>query len=304
MNLLAPISPFGWSAVLPELPIAGAGQAYEGFQYLGLGVLLLVTTAAALAWRRPRSGPMPTAAPVWTPAMVGICVLMTAFALSPTITAGRHVVVDLSGPWSAPLAAFRSSGRFFWPLAYLTLTWAIVTVATRLPRVWAVAALTAAVVVQAADLHAIHQDRRRTAHGSEFYAWANPFSSPRWAAIVPGYTHLALVPPPQCGAAPQPYEAAMRLAAAHGLTLNAGVIARGDEGAKRRYCVDFDTEIDALQLRPDTLYLVSEPAAGVLTRAGGDRVACGAVDTVWLCATADSQARWAAAAPFDRTPGR
>ncbi len=52
MNLLAPISPFGWSAVLPELPIAGDGQAYEGFQYLGLGVLLLIAVAAVVAWQR------------------------------------------------------------------------------------------------------------------------------------------------------------------------------------------------------------------------------------------------------------
>ena len=304
MNLLAPISPFGWSAVLPELPIAGDGQAYEGFQYLGLGVLLLVAAAGVIAWRRRRPVTAVAAAPLWTPAMVGVCLLMTAFALSPKVTFGRFVLVDLSGPWSAPLAAFRSSGRFFWPLAYLTLTWAVVTVATRLPHVLAVATLGAAVVVQAVDLHAIHADRRSVAHGVEFYAWPNPFTSPRWAAIAPGYAHLALVPPPQCGETPQPYESAVRLASAHGLTLNAGVIAREDEGARRRYCAAFDAEIDALRLRPDTLYIVSEPAAGVLTRSGGDLVACGAVDTVWICATAESHARWRDTAPFDRTPSR
>ena len=304
MNLLGPISPFGWSAVLPDLPIAGDGQAYEGFQYLGLGVLLLIAAAAVISWRRQQRAVVPAAPPLWTPAMAGICLLMTAFALSPKITFGRYVLADLSGPWSAPLAAFRSSGRFFWPLAYLTLTWAIVTVATRLPRALAVTALAAAVLVQAVDLHAIHADRRKVAHGVEFYAWPNPFTSPRWDAIVPGYAHLALVPPPQCGETPQPYEPAIRLAAEHGLTLNAGVIARGDEGAKRRYCQDFDAEIDRVALRSDTLYVVSESAAGVLARAGGDHVACGAVDTVWVCATADSHERWRDAAPFDRTAGR
>jgi Family of unknown function (DUF6311) len=304
MNLLAPISPFGWSAVLPELPIAGDGQAYEGFQYLGLGVLLLVVAAGVIAWRRPRPSQATAAAPLWTPAMIGTCLLMAAFALSPTITFGRTVIVDLNGPWSAPLAVFRSSGRFFWPLAYLTLTWAVVTVATRLPRALAVALVGAAVVVQAVDLHAIHADRRSVAHGTEFYAWPNPFTSSRWAAIAPTYAHLALVPPPQCGATPQPYESAVRLASAHGLTLNAGVIAREDEGARRRYCADFDAEIDALRLRADTLYIVSESAAGVLTRSGGDRLACGAVDTVWTCVTAESHARWRDAAPFDQTPSR
>ncbi|MEP7119101.1 MAG: DUF6311 domain-containing protein, partial [Acidobacteriota bacterium] len=228
MNLLGPVSPFGWSRVLPDLPIAGEGQAYEGFQYLGLGNLLMIAAAAWLAGRRRVSDAgAVSGAVLWTPAMVGMCLLMTAFAVSPTITFGRHVLVDLSGPWSAPLAAFRSSGRFFWPLAYLALTWAVATVTTRLPQSIAIAAMGAAVIVQAVDLHAIHEDRRRVARDPGFYAWTNPFVSARWAAIAPHYAHLVLVPPPQCGAAPAPYEPAVRLAALHGLTVNAGVIARG-----------------------------------------------------------------------------
>lgn len=304
MNLLAPISPFGWSAVLPELPIAGDGQAYEGFQYLGLGNLLLLAGAVLLARRTRRHGRVtrdePIAARLWTPAMVAMCLLMAAFAVSPTITAGRWVLADLNGPWSAPLATFRSSGRFFWPLAYLGLAWAIATVATRVSRPLAIAAMSVAVVVQAVDLRAIHEDRRRTARSDAFYTWANPFTSPRWTAIVPGYAHLVLVPPPQCGPSPQPYEAAVRLASRYGLTLNAGVIARGDIGAQRRYCADLDARIDAARLDADTLYVLSEAGAAVMTKAAGGRVACGRVDTVWVCSVPEAHARWRDAAPFDR----
>ena len=87
---------------------------------------------------------------------------------------------------------------------------------------------------------------RRAARDPAFHAWTNPFTSPRWAAIAPHYAHLALVPPPQCGAAPQPYEPAVWLAARHGLTVNAGVVARADEGARRRYCAALDAAIDAI----------------------------------------------------------
>ena len=306
MNLLAPISPFGWSAVMPELPIAGDGQAYEGFQYLGLGILLLIGAATLLAWRARRGDDARRdtriPAPLWTPAMVGMCLLMAAFAVSPTITFGSRVLADLNGPWSAPLATFRSSGRFFWPLAYLCLAWAVATVATRLPRPVAIAVMSVAVAVQAADVHAIHEDRRRTTHGTEFYAWTNPFASSRWAAIVPGYAHLALVPPPQCGGAPQPYEPAVRLASEHGLTLNAGVIARGDMGAQRHYCAELEARIRTGQLEDDTVYVVSADGAAALTDAMSGRTVCGRVDTVWLCTTAAAHARWAAAAPFDRVP--
>jgi len=308
MNLLAPISPLGWSAVLPELPIASDGQAYEGFQYLGLGNLLLIAGAVLLARRTRRDGRAtrdePIATRLWTPAMVAMCLLMAAFAVSPTITAGRWVLADLNGAWSAPLATFRSSGRFFWPLAYLGLAWAIVTVATRLSRPVAIAAMSVAVVVQAVDLRAILEDRRRTARSDAFYTWANPFTSPRWAALVPGYAHLVLVPPPQCGPSPQPYEAAMRLASQHGLTLNAGVIARGDVGAQRRYCADLDARIDAARIDADTLYVLSEAGAAVMAKAADGRVVCGPVDTVWLCTVAEAHVRWRDAAPFDRVPGR
>lgn len=51
MNILSPINPMGHRSLLPSLPLATGGQ-YEGFHYLGLGVLLLIPfrgVAAALA---------------------------------------------------------------------------------------------------------------------------------------------------------------------------------------------------------------------------------------------------------------
>ena len=55
MNLLAPLTPSGWSSVLPDLPVESSGQRYEGFLYLGLGVL-------GLASRRWRHGERATTA--------------------------------------------------------------------------------------------------------------------------------------------------------------------------------------------------------------------------------------------------
>ena len=96
-----------------------------------------------------------------------------------------------------------------------------------------------------------------------------------------------------------PYEPAVRLAAGHGLTVNAGVIARRDLAAQRRYCGQLDADIDAVRLRDDTLYVVSPAAAAVLRQRGGAGVACGAVDAVWICTTAAAHAGWAAQARFD-----
>ena len=71
MNLLAPVSPGGWSTgAAASCRWRARARRYEGFQYLGLGSLALIATAAGLAARRP---PQPAAAParVWRAAGAG-----------------------------------------------------------------------------------------------------------------------------------------------------------------------------------------------------------------------------------------
>lgn len=299
MNLLAFIAPAGWSRLLPDVAMASDGQTYEGFQYLGLGILMLI--AAALATRIVRRDAVSSGGDVrlWSPWLVVACLAMTAFAVSPVVTLGSHTVARLDGAWTAPLALFRSSGRFAWPLVYVLLTTAIVTVARRLPARGAAAVLAAAVALQLVDLHEAHAFRRQVAHDPAFHAWTNPFADARWHAVAPAYGHLALVPPPQCGLSPVPYEGAVGLAAAHGLTLNAGVVARRDEAARTAYCRELEANVAASRLADDTLYVVTAATAAQLTSAAADRVSCGAIGGVWLCTTASARGRWIGAPRFD-----
>ncbi len=293
MNLLAPITPGGWSRLLPALPVAGDGQTYEGFHYLGLGLLGLMALAAVLrvAVRRREAAP-----PLVGRAVAIVAVLMTAFAVSPVVTWGGAVVLDVNGPWAAPLAAFRSSGRFFWPLTYLLLGWAIAVVARRLRPAAAAAVLLAAVVVQGYDLQDAWAARRATARDAGFQQWPRTFASPEWADVTL-HRHLVLVPPPQCGAAPVPYEAAVRFAADHGMSVNAGVIARGDDGARRRYCADLDASIQAARLAPGRVYVVHRAEAQRLTAALGAGVQCVERDAVWACVAIGGER-------LDVSPGR
>lgn len=299
MNLLAFVSPGGWSSFLPAIPNASEGQAYEGFQYLGLGILLVLAAALAFSTRRRTSREAASEPRLWSPWLIAACLAMTAFAVSPVVTFGDRTVLNLDGPWTAPLALFRSSGRFVWPLVYLMLTSAIVTVARRGPGRAGVAVLAVAVVLQLVDLRGAHAFRRQVAHDPAFHAWTDPFADARWNVVAPAYAHLALVPPPQCGASPVPYEGAIGLTARHGLTINAGVVARRDERAREGYCRALDAEIDAVRLRDDTLYVLTPDAAGVLTRQGEGGVTCGVIGGVSFCTTPAARDRWAAAARLD-----
>jgi len=293
MNLLAFVSPDDWSRFLPALPVAFDGQTYEGFQYLGLGILGVMAVALVLgARRRPSAAPAPDDRRLWTPTLVVACLVMTAFAVSPVVTLGSRTLVNLDAAWTAPLALFRSSGRFAWPLVYLMLTSAVVTVMRRAPGRNGLAVLAGAVALQLVDLHGAHALRRQVARDPSFHAWTNPFVDARWHDIAPTYAHLVLVPPPQCGVSPVPYEGAIGLTAAHGLTINAGVVARRDEGARAAYCAALDAEVDAANLEDDALYIVSPQAAGILMQQAATRLTCGAIDGVWFCTTPAARAAW------------
>ncbi len=79
MNLLGPITPAGWSSLMPELPLASDFQAFEGFQYLGAGILGLILVACGTA--------LSTGDFVACGAALFVAVLLGAvYALSPRVT--------------------------------------------------------------------------------------------------------------------------------------------------------------------------------------------------------------------------
>ena len=210
-----------------------------------LALLLLIALPAG------RAAAQETGTPVFLAAL-----LLAAVALSPRITLGDDVLVDLSAPWVGRLAVFRATGRFFWPLAYLLLASTVATVVARVPSRVALSLLLATVTVQAVDLHGAHEARRRSARDPNFYAWDNPMASPVWHEVLPAYDHLVLYPPPQCGSAPVSYEGPAYLAGLHGLTINTGGVARPDEAARLRYCHELGDEVKAGRLDERSLYLV------------------------------------------------
>jgi hypothetical protein len=295
MNLLSPVSPTGgWSAILPEWPRATNGQDYEGFQYLGLGMFALIVAAAALEAKRsaPRSRPRPV-----TIALVLVSVAMAVFALSPRVTLGRDVVVDMTGSVAGYFAVFRATGRFFWPLGYLIVVGVVFAIVTRArPRTALILLGAAAALV---DLHGAHLERRRNAHDPAFHAWHQPMVSAAWAAALPHYDHLVLYPPPQCGPSPISYEAPAYMARRHGLTINAGGVARPDEAARLAYCHDLGETVKAGVIDERSFYIMLPSEVAALRAAAQLPVACGVIDALSVCVTASSYQRWRDAAPLD-----
>jgi hypothetical protein len=298
MNLLSPVSPTGgWSVILPEWPRATNGQDYEGFQYLGLGLFALMVAAAALRWRTAGAPDRPR--PMIVALLLLVSAAMAVFALSPRVTLGRAVLVDFTGPFAERLAVFRATGRFFWPLGYLLVIGVVSTVVARARAQTALALLAGAAALQMIDLNAAHLERRRNAHDPAFHAWRQPMVAAAWAAALPHYDHLVLYPPPQCGPSPISYEPPAYVARRHGLTINAGGVARPDEAARLAYCHDLGETVKAGVLDERSFYIMLPSEVPALRARAKESVACGVIDALSVCVTASSYQRWREAAPLD-----
>jgi hypothetical protein len=292
MNLLGPVMPQGWSALLPEIPSGSAGQAFEGFQYFGAGILAVVIAGIAL---RLIGGHLPVGR-IWP--LVLVSAVMTAYALSPRVTVADRVLLDWTLPMLDRRGVFAAVGRFFWPAASVTLTLAVAAILCRCSRRVAAVVLSVGVILQIADLRPAIAGRRALARSATFHVWPAAPRSPVWAAALPHYRHIVLYYPAQCGGAPVTFEMPGYLAGLYGLTMNVGQVARASEAEQQAYCVELERMLAAGQVRDDSIYLV-HPAFEAAFKAAAPSLVCGEVDGLRVCATAASYEPWRDAVRFE-----
>jgi hypothetical protein len=126
MNLLSPFVPqrSGLVESMRDIIIDGNGRQYEGFSYLGAGVLLLLL----VTWPR-------LLRTLWSglgrhPWLCGLFLFFTLLAISNTVYFGSLQVIHVALPSRAMrlVSIFRSTGRFFWPVMYSLTALAIAAV--------------------------------------------------------------------------------------------------------------------------------------------------------------------------------
>jgi hypothetical protein len=144
MNLLSPIWPSESGLLGPAAPVGldATGGQYEGYQYLGAGLLLGLGGTAAL-WRRRLFAVLGR-----QPGLLISCAVLCAVAISTTVYLGHLRILALPAPGF--MGIFRVSGRFFWPVAYALLV-GVVAMLARLPRQLAVTLLVLMAVLQSID---------------------------------------------------------------------------------------------------------------------------------------------------------
>jgi hypothetical protein len=174
MNLLSPVVPqlSSWPGH-EKLIIQGVPGQYEGYNYLGLGIIGLIVVAVVFGWR-----PMQEFVKR-SPVLIITAGLMSVYALSNRIYAGNVLLADIPIDSIVPLAKltgiFRSSGRFFWPMGYVLLTIALYALHKRLGQRTFVGIVTIAVTIQAVDIRpliaSVSDRAAETTNGMDRSVW-------------------------------------------------------------------------------------------------------------------------------------
>jgi len=180
MNLLSPVVP-QLSGLFGGPVLDATGGQYEGFNYLGAGVLVLL----ALAWHRPGREIRP---------LLAVLAGLTVLALSSRIYAGPALLLDLGlKPWEDVFGPVRASGRLFWPVGYAALVLAVAALARRLPPAGFAVLGLLAVALQWQDTGPL---RARAQAMLEHPAAAPPPAA--FASAVAGASRLTILPAPPC----------------------------------------------------------------------------------------------------------
>jgi hypothetical protein len=287
MNLLAPIDPQQFGGLLyGALPMAISGQ-YEGYNYLGLGILLLL--AAGLLTGRLQPLMLLRRRDLWPVVALGL--VCTLAAASATIALGGRVLVEIPLPRHVEAIAgmFRSSGRLFWPAYYLLMIGSLIWLRTLRP-VLAVPVLAVALLIQAADTTPLIRSIRTVTHAQV----DSPLRSPEWAALGAQHAHLAVHPAWLCGFADSPggYQGFATFglyATQHRMTLNSYYAGRTGNVDRHRHCRQALGPVLAGQFAADTLYVMTDALFARLPAQVHDSGVCRSLDDFVVCT--DSSAR-------------
>ncbi|MDL2293261.1 DUF6311 domain-containing protein [Ruminococcaceae bacterium OttesenSCG-928-D13] len=284
MNLNALFNPAGpgvdsWSLFLP-LQNQTLGN-YDGFNYLGLGVLL--TGCAVLAWAIVWFSDLAPRVKGWLKTRFGllfVCLCLTVFAVSNVVTAQGATLFTVPLPqFVLNLAGvLRSSGRMFYPVWYLILLTACLFWMRRPPEKLRTLAVGGLVLVQLLDL-----SPGLLAKAGAFRPYEpvgeSGLKSGFWAAAAEEYDHLVSLD--EVGLTGG-VDLAL-FAADAGMTTTDPFTARYDTGLQRQQAEQARAALADGSYNADTLYLSCNEAT-FLSCAGqvdGD-VFCARVDDEWF----------------------
>ena len=224
-NLNSLFNPLTTSLFIKSLPVRD-GQ-YEGFNYLGLGILLL-SLITFFKWLLSFKNKVFINIKIWS--IIVLTFLCVIFALSNQIYWGNQHIITIGIPDSLKniFQVFRSSGRFIWVFHYLLLLGIIYASFKVWKRQQLYFILPIIICLQFIDFVPHHQPI------GQLQGYNNPLQSQEWQELSLEHNKLISLPPSQCDNSKFPiFE---RLAVQQKMQTNSMWVARYESEALDFHC--------------------------------------------------------------------
>lgn len=253
LNLNSLINPYypPYSSFIKPMP-AGDGE-YEGINYLGFGVLLMLlmilfiaraTRTKIGAWLKPHY------------ILIAFCVMTACYALSNNIALGTNTLVEFYIPKALEgvTKSFRASGRFFWVVYYIILVAAVIGIYRLLNKRNATLLLLFCAFLHIYDIHHIFKERRKSfSHKNVDYT----MTSPEWAQVAKEYKKVLAVDP---WAFSEEYVKWAYFVSTNNMAMNFGYFARFNGDSWNQQTKEIESAVDSGKLDPNAIYLFKDKA--------------------------------------------
>ncbi len=224
MNLYSLINSYAknpWSIMLPQYKPAGIYYEWEGFNYLGTGMILLSIWALFHLIKNIRRFLRPRFLPLFV-----MCMVLFLYAVSNRIAIGPYEIIsyEIPGFFEFFTQAFRASGRFFWIISYLIYFISFYFIIKKLRRSLSITILAILLLLQVFDSQKplLYLSREWFSRPPVF---SSPLRSQKWREIAEPYDKIILVPPAN---KPENWKPLLDLAAMNNMAVNFGCFARVD----------------------------------------------------------------------------
>lgn len=259
MNINALVNPQGWSKfILKDLPLATGGQ-YEGFQYLGLGLIIMISIAVSIMIYKNIY--LKKASKITIKeflknygSIILVVIILFILSISNVITFNNKVVFSYKLPKfiESLLGIFRSTGRLFWPVTYgISLATLIYLGKNIKNRKIAVVILSIFLVFQVVDIgHVIKNTNKYYKSDIKF---ETTLKSDFWKDAGKVFKHVVILPPNT-----STFGYFGKYATEYDMTLSTGYFARGPYTKIDTYAEDVIKNLKEGKAEEDTLYIIME----------------------------------------------
>ncbi len=253
LNLNAFINPYQWSSFLPPLPYR-LGQNWQGFSYLGLGVIILICYGVIHSIRRP---PKIDRIKYLVP-LVFALLLLFMYALSNRVIWFNTLVFKypLPGPLLKLANTFRESGLFGWPMFYAILFAALFMVTATRRKGVSVSVMCLCLAVQIADIH-------RMLYSPDFHTSGpvvSPLKSSLWQSVGTKFNKIIIYPPFIANVTNfGDYKYLGLYAYEHHMSINTGSAARFPFKEMKVVKEELKSALQKGELDPQSIYIFADP---------------------------------------------